>query len=485
MTPPATDVLLVGGRLRPVLARAADMGLSAACVESCLEAIRILATTSSGVVVVPAEDIRGNERSAIRALKTAAGRPAVIVTLPLDDGLTRKEVALAGADAALESPCWPGQVLKRVSELLESRRSWQSAGLALPHPTPMLGLKTITDLVSDLGRLAKASDSMKKLLQTLVSVFADRVRARRASLLLPQRGKQALRLASSVGLPEDALPLPPIPFGKGISGRVAASRQPILVADLWVGPYRALARREGYRTPSCLCFPVLEAERLLAVLNLADKDDGAPFTERDLQVVETLSAQAAPLLSLAGKLRRSRALSVIDDLTTLYNRRHFRRVATKEFRRAQRYGHPLTVSILDVDHFKLYNDQNGHEEGNRALRKIAQILKSSFRTSDTVCRYGGEEFVVILPETEKGMSFVPEARDSQFGAFRFLDRVRTRIESAQFTNEASLPGGKLTISGGVASYPTDAETLDELIEAADRSLYLAKAEGRNRVHIAE
>lgn len=179
-----------------------------------------------------------------------------------------------------------------------------------------------------------------------------------------------------------------------------------------------------------------------------------------------------------------RSLSLIDDLTGLYNRRFFRRYLDREFRRALRYQRPLTLAILDLDHFKAFNDLNGHEAGNRALQKIGEILRTSFRNTDIACRYGGEEFAVILPETDKGAGFVPDDEDESVGAFRFLERVRARIEEEAFENEDRLPTGKLTISGGVASYPADAETVEGLLDAADKSLYLAKAEGKNRVYLA-
>jgi diguanylate cyclase (GGDEF)-like protein len=225
-------------------------------------------------------------------------------------------------------------------------------------------------------------------------------------------------------------------------------------------------------------------ENLVGVLNLADREDGRPFEERDLNLLARLAGQAALTLDNALRLRRMRALSIIDDLTGLYNRRFFRRYLEREFRRATRYKRPLTLAILDLDHFKAFNDLNGHEAGNRALRKIGEILKTSFRTTDIACRYGGEEFAVILPETEKGAGFVPDREDETVGAFRFLERVRARIEEEKFENEDRLPSGRLTISGGVASYPDDADTVEDLLETADRSLYLAKADGKNRVVLA-
>jgi diguanylate cyclase (GGDEF)-like protein len=275
-----------------------------------------------------------------------------------------------------------------------------------------------------------------------------------------------------------------IPLGEGIAGRAAREGKPILVKDVRTDRFEDLANQGEYRTTSCLSLPLMVDETLLGVLNVADKANGQAFDEDDLYLLGRLAQQAAVTLDNSLRLRRMRALSIIDDLTTLYNRRFFRRYLDREFRRALRYKRPLTLAILDLDHFKLFNDLNGHEAGNRALRKIGEILKTSFRTTDIACRYGGEEFAVILPETEKGAGFVPDGEESGLGAYRFLERVRARIEEERFENEENLPGGSLTISGGVASYPTDAETVEDLLEAADRSLYLAKAEGRNRVHLA-
>ena len=190
---------------------------------------------------------------------------------------------------------------------------------------------------------------------------------------------------------------------------------------------------------------------------------------------ERLAATAAEQLSLALanlSLRDSlRDQSIKDALTGLYNRRHLESVLEVEYARCRRAGHPMAVLMLDVDHFKAFNDQYGHAAGDTVLSVVGELLGRSFRAGDIACRYGGEEFTVILPETDNT------------AAAALAEDVRQAIAALDVVDGGnSLP--RVTASIGVASIPGSVETLDGLIEAADRALYLAKSQGRNRVVIA-
>jgi diguanylate cyclase (GGDEF)-like protein len=158
-----------------------------------------------------------------------------------------------------------------------------------------------------------------------------------------------------------------------------------------------------------------------------------------------------------------RSLSIVDELTGLYNYRHFQELLSRELTQAKRYSHPLSLSLIDIDELKGYQDSWGHIAGDEALREIARIVLSSVRGADVVVRYGGEEFAIILPETSKQ------------GAVVAAERVRQRVA------EATLPtGDRLTISIGVAAYPEDAEDREQLLSHADQALYRAKEMGRNQ-----
>jgi diguanylate cyclase (GGDEF)-like protein len=171
-----------------------------------------------------------------------------------------------------------------------------------------------------------------------------------------------------------------------------------------------------------------------------------------------------------------RQLALRDGLTGLFNHRHFQESMEAEFGRAVRHGHPLGLLFIDVDHFKRYNDQNGHPAGDRLLRRIADVLAGGresgiprqVRLSDVIARYGGEEFVMLLPETDLAGSLIK------------AERVRQAISNYEFEHGATQPLGKVSVSIGVACYPDHASTKQDLIAEADRQLYRAKAEGRNR-----
>ena len=189
-------------------------------------------------------------------------------------------------------------------------------------------------------------------------------------------------------------------------------------------------------------------------------------------VVSVLAIIAAPtslLIENAELFEKTKILSITDGLTQLYNRRHFERILAKIIEETKYSGREVSLCISDIDHFKFYNDTNGHLAGDRALRDIADILKRGVKGSDTVARYGGEEFVIIFPDT------------SRENTLHVCEELRKRIAETRFPHENLQPEKDLTMSFGVATFPADADNVEELVKKADFALYRAKESGRNKV----
>ena len=166
---------------------------------------------------------------------------------------------------------------------------------------------------------------------------------------------------------------------------------------------------------------------------------------------------------------RLRELAVTDGLTGLNNYRYFKEYLEKELLRAERHQSGVSLIMLDIDYFKNYNDAHGHLAGDQVLRTIARLMKENIRSIDFAARYGGEEFAIVLSETNKNAARI------------VAEKLRTLVEEHEFPNETLQPNGNVTISMGVATFPTDGKSIERLIESADQRLYRAKAEGRNRV----
>ena len=164
--------------------------------------------------------------------------------------------------------------------------------------------------------------------------------------------------------------------------------------------------------------------------------------------------------------------AVTDGLTGIYNYRHFQHQLEREIKRSKRHWSKASLIMMDIDFFKSYNDQNGHPAGDQVLRRLSEILNTCTRTSDVLARYGGEEFVLILPETPKP------------AAIKLAEKIRTLIQDEIFPHEKTQPNGDLTVSLGVATFPDDAQTWEELVQKADEQLYASKQSGRNKVSFA-
>ncbi len=208
----------------------------------------------------------------------------------------------------------------------------------------------------------------------------------------------------------------------------------------------------------------------MAVLATSTSGDYVSLLSAD--ILETLRSHVQSALTNANKYDAIRRQVVTDHLTRLYNRRFFMNRAGEEIERSLRHQAPLSVLMIDIDHFKDFNDTYGHATGDRVLQTVAQAIRDALRTTDICARHGGEEFAVLLPNTPGE------------NAFFVADRVRRTLSGTRYTGLGLPPDVNITISVGVATCPRDATDLDELMELADKALYKAKAGGRDQVVLA-
>lgn len=212
-----------------------------------------------------------------------------------------------------------------------------------------------------------------------------------------------------------------------------------------------------------------EMQVLASTLNEAARQLSATHEELEAEVVRRTEELSNTLTELKGANERLERLALTDPLTGLFNRRYLDQALALEVTRQRRQKRPFSVLMIDVDHFKHYNDTHGHPRGDDVLKQLARILHENVRASDVVARVGGEEFVILLLDTE-----LPHARTG-------AEKLRDSVVAHDFPFGAQQPGGRLTVSVGVASWPKHGETAEEVLEAADRALYLSKAAGRNRI----
>ena len=228
--------------------------------------------------------------------------------------------------------------------------------------------------------------------------------------------------------------------------------------------------RTGEPAPG-VAVPLRNGSRVLGALALIRRDGAPPLDAAAVEAIESLAAPAGIAVGNVLDHEETRRLSVTDALTGAGNFRHLSTTLAREVERATRFGRPLSIVMLDLDHFKGVNDTHGHPFGDGVLREFARRLQDCLREVDTVARYGGEEFAVVLPETGSD------------GAAAVTARIVSAVRGKPFTVGAASQA--VTVSAGVASFPDHGRTASEILRAADAALYVAKAAGRDRWCLAE
>jgi diguanylate cyclase (GGDEF)-like protein len=330
--------------------------------------------------------------------------------------------------------------------------------------------------VSELTKTITHIRNYETLLQTILDKSADLLKAEQGSLMLLDHETDDLLVEAKKGNIERVMEKLRINRGEGIAGRVAEFGEAILVENLENDPRVNHKNRQHYKTRSFVSVPIKIDDRIIGVLNLSDKTSGEVFNEEDLKLIQSFATHAAIVMErnvFYNKAEELKKLTITDSLTGLLNRRYLNERLKDEVSRSERYGHHLSLLMLDLDGFKYCNDTLGHLFGDKALKDIAETLLNTVRSMDIVARYGGDEFMVILPETEETL------------AIDIAERLRSNVEkNAVLPRNAAGKGPQmLTSSIGIACYPGHGKTIELLLENVDKALYRAKNKGKNRIEV--
>lgn len=325
----------------------------------------------------------------------------------------------------------------------------------------------ILSLLYDIARAMTYITDLKSLLKYILSQAIKITKAEKGSIMLYDSSTDLLKIRVLIGLEDkeyqekvnnDEIECKSFKPGQGVAGKVFQTGKAMIINN--TEEDNRFVESDSSFVRSISCIPMAVYKDVIGVINVTNKQGEEGFSEQDAEILKAVADQAAVAVNKAQLWE----LAVTDSLTGLYIRRYFMAKFDEEFHRSKRYKKLFSIVMADLDKFKKINDVYGHTTGDLVLKTIGKFLQKNMRDVDIIARYGGDEFVMILPETDKDE------------AYSFAERLRERVSQIKLEN---LP--KLTISLGIASYPVDEKNIEGLIKKADAAMYSAKQTGRNKV----
>ena len=325
----------------------------------------------------------------------------------------------------------------------------------------------------DVAKALTSSLDLDSILQTIMEKMAEYFQPDTWSLLMVDEKKSELYFAIAVGTAAEALKDVRLKVGEGIAGHVAKFGEKLIVPD--VRADKRFAKRIDHvtqmETRSVICIPLRSRLRVLGVIQLVNVDM-AHFGHDEQFFLQALCDYASIAIENARAVEQIQELTITDDCTGLYNARHLYKTLETEVYRSARFGYEFSVLFIDLDHFKQVNDTHGHLIGSKLLAEIGYLIMAQLRLIDYAFRYGGDEFVVLLPQTGKDAATV------------VARRLRDSLRNSCFCKDEGL-NLNVRASMGLATYPHDAKSPHDIIRQADEMMYMVKNSTRDNIGIAQ
>ncbi|MFC1592304.1 diguanylate cyclase [Thermodesulfobacteriota bacterium] len=333
-------------------------------------------------------------------------------------------------------------------------------------------LKRQISIFNEIGKTLTATITIKEVLEQIFYKVAEFFSPENWSLLLVDEDRQELYFEIVVGDFKHADKIKDIrlKLGEGVAGWVAKTGRPLFVPSVDEEPHftKRVDAVTQFSTESIVCIPLKIREKVLGVIELINKKDITPLHHYDIEILNTVADYAAIALENAMNYEHVRKLTITDDTSGLYNSRYLHKLIEMEIERCKEERGCFSVIFFDLDYFKQVNDTHGHLVGSRLLGEVGRLVADELGEDHAAARYGGDEFVIILPEVAK------EA------AVAFCKKMKSALDSTCFFAEEGL-NIKLTASFGIATFPEDAGEKNQILHAADERMYRVKEDRKNDI----
>ncbi len=326
------------------------------------------------------------------------------------------------------------------------------------------------EIYAELASTLTSSLNHSEILETIMRKVGTLLRPRNWSLLLMDPNNEELCFEIVVGEGTDLISGQRLKLGEGIAGWVAKTGECVLVKDVREDP-RFCGRFDhmcNFYTKSVICVPLLNRGKTLGAIELVNRIEQDAFTDLDMKALKTIAEYAAIAINNAQLYRKVHRLALTDDHTCLFNMRCLYEALDRELACARSEQHEVSMVFFDLDHFKGIVDTHGHLRASKMLREVGLLIKDLTRPDDIPVRYGGDEFVILMPKSGKNE------------ALEFTRHLRERLNTHDFLSEEGL-NLRITASFGIATYPEDAKDEGELLNLADAAMYDIKESTRNGI----